>query len=158
LQTWLTTLSYMGPSFVGQLPALLSALMHPSLPPQPSFDAIDWTWRWQLATALLISKLDTGWNGSQRRLGLLAMAHGPVDWVVSASIVAMGLVFAECPESRPELSQLFGALRKRTPDIGYCAYSAALEATTMRLPGIDEASRRAAFRRLVQVEKKPFLG
>jgi hypothetical protein len=113
---------------------------------------------WQLATALLISKLERGWQGSQRRLGLLAMAHGPVDWMVSASIVALGLVHEECPESRPEIAQLFEALRKRTPDIGYCAYSAPLEATTMRLSGIDEASRRAAFRRLVQVEKQPYLG
>ncbi|MCB9613056.1 MAG: hypothetical protein H6722_11435 [Sandaracinus sp.] len=96
---------------------------------------MEWTWKCQVAAALLVTKLDAGWNGSERRSGLCAMVHGPIDWTISAALPCLGLVYAECPEARDELRQIFDALRQRVPDIGYACYRAPLEAVTMRLPG-----------------------
>ena len=56
------------------------------------------------------------------------------------------------------LDQIFAALRQRVPDIGYACYRAPLEAVSMRLPGIDEKTRREAWTRLVKATHKPYLG
>jgi tetratricopeptide (TPR) repeat protein len=153
---WQQRAAQLGPSLRGQVGGLVCALVHPPLPRDPNADPIDWVWLWQLAIALVIARVDGGWSASERRGGLLAMVHGPIDWVISAAMPALGLVYAECPEARGELSQIFGALRQRVPDIGYACYRAPLEAITMRLPDIDEAGRRQAWSRLVKATRKPF--
>lgn len=142
----------------GQMTGLVCALVHPPVPADPSADPIDWLWHYQLAGALVITKLDGGWSASERRGGLLAMVHGPIDWLISAALPCLGLVYAECEEARGELDQIFAALRQRIPDIGYACYRAPLEAVAMRLPGIDEKTRREAWTRLVKATQKPYLG
>jgi tetratricopeptide (TPR) repeat protein len=154
---WLAATARLAPSFSGQLPSLLGAMVHPPSPPDRDRDVIEWIYHCQLVTALLIARLDGGWERTQRRAGLLSLVHNPIDWIASAALPAIGVVFAECPEARTEILQLFGALRRRVPDIGYCVYTTALEAVWSRLPGIDEASRREAFRRFVYATNKPFL-
>jgi tetratricopeptide (TPR) repeat protein len=157
-RAWQERAAQAGPSLVAYLPGLLSALVHPPPPPAATLDASQWVFRYQVAGALLLGRLDDGWGESQRRRGLFALAHGPIDWLVSAALPALGLVFAEEPSSRGEIWQLFEHLARRIPDIGYCCYRAPLAATTMRLPGLDPALRGAAFVRLVEATRKPFRG
>ncbi|MCB9600359.1 MAG: tetratricopeptide repeat protein [Sandaracinus sp.] len=167
---WQRAAAEAAPSLRGQVVGLVCTLVHPPTPPQapPSawsarstaddVDPVEWTWKCQVAAALLVTKLDAGWNGSERRSGLCAMVHGPIDWTISAALPCLGLVYAECPEARDELRQIFDALRQRVPDIGYACYRAPLEAVTMRLPDVDEKARRQAWTRLVKATQKPFLG
>jgi tetratricopeptide (TPR) repeat protein len=155
---WQASAAQLAPSFRGQATQLACALVHPPLPSDPRTDPVQWVYRYQLMGALVIAKLDDGWNGAERRGGLLALVHGPIDWLITAALPALALVYEACPEARPELSQIFGALRQRVADIGYTCYRAALEAVTMRLPDVDEAARRQAFARLVKATNKPYLG
>lgn len=155
---WSRLAPEIGPTFRGKSNGLVAALVHPAPPADPTRDAIEHVARWQLAIALLLLRLDEGWGTSERRGGLLAMVHGPLDWLHSAALPALGIVYAETPESRGELQQIFAALRQRIPDIGYAPYRAALEAVTMRLPDISEPDRRAAWARLTKATRKPYLG
>lgn len=155
---WQAAAAQAAPAFVGQSTQLVCALVHPPLPSDPKTDPVAWLYRYQLMGGLIISKLDGGWGSSERRGALLAMVHGPVDWLITAALPSLGLVYAECPEARGELTQIFGALRQRVSDLGYTCYRAALEAVTMRLPDSDEPTRRRAFAALTKATQKPYLG
>lgn len=154
---WQRAAAQAAPALRGQVTGLVCALVHPPTPCATDADPVEWTWKCQVAGALLITKLDAGWNGTERRSGLCAMVHGSIDWLISAALPCLGIVYAECPEARGELAQIFDALRQRIPDIGYACYRAPLEAVTMRLPDVDEKRRREAWTRLVKASQKPFL-
>lgn len=157
-RAWQERAAQAGPGLAPYLPGLLAALVHPPPPPSPSLEVCQWVFRYQLAGALIVGRLDSGWAESQRRRGLFALAHGPVDWLLSAALPVLGLVFAEEPSAQGEIWQLFDQLRRRVPDIGYCCYRAPLAAVTMRLPGLGLDQRRDAFARLVEATRRPFLG
>lgn len=93
---------------------VLACMVHIPLPPPP-LDAIAWVQRLQLAAALIVARLDESWEGSVRRALLLALARGPMDWAISASVVALFAVARETPSAVGEVTALFAELFALVP-------------------------------------------
>ncbi len=68
--------------------AALGCLVH--TPPCPLADLWwwDWVFRVQVASALVIGRLESGWSEGPRREALTTLLRGPVDWVCTAALVA----------------------------------------------------------------------
>jgi tetratricopeptide (TPR) repeat protein len=104
--------------------ALVSVLTHPPLP-EDGFDAITWTWRCQVATAVALSHLGP-WETGHARAALYSMVYGPSDWITSAAVIAFGWRVLENPALRPEVEAIFGWMRTLLPEKGFTAWEVVL--------------------------------
>ncbi len=106
--------------------ALMSVLTNPPIPrPEDELDAFTWTWRCQVATALVLSHLGP-WQTGSARAALYSMVYGPSDWVTGAAIIAFGWRVMEDPEIRGEVEAIFGWLRTQIPEKGFTAWEIVL--------------------------------
>jgi tetratricopeptide (TPR) repeat protein len=120
----------------GAVEGLLGVLVHPPATPD------GWRpWNWirsvQFAAALVLSRVDDGWEGSLRRKALVSLARGPVDWTTEAAIVALSQVCREetlSPAAKEEIVEVLRELARALPDEGHCCYHYALAAAVSRLP------------------------
>ncbi len=89
---------------------LLGAMVHVGAVP-PGHTPWGWVMRVQIATALVIARLDEQ-RGARDEGALLLMnlARGPVDWSVSAALVALARVGQQRPLMRRALLQLWEEL------------------------------------------------
>jgi tetratricopeptide (TPR) repeat protein len=126
----------LGPTRVGDL---LASMVHPPPLPDVRYDPPRWVQNVQVAAALAISYVDRGWEGSNARATLLALARGPVDWSVTAAIVALMWTAKHQPRSVIEIEALFAELRRRESHTAGCSYDVALRQAWLLLPevGID---------------------
>ncbi len=136
---------------IGQNESLLGVMVHP---PQPIGGMPPWTWihRVQVAAALVIARLDTGWERSARREALLALAHGPMDWTVEAALIALTQVALEDVDARAEVLQLFAELFQALPEVGFCSYAHGLVCNFLRLPDLSKAWRARLEERRAELE------
>src|SRR5262249_13181246 len=95
----------------------------------------------QVATALAIASLDTGWEGSQRKRGLEALLLGPMDWTAGAAAIALAELATREPEHAKKIDDLFFRAMKRTPKSGYCCYRYPLVVAWLRVPGMPDEIR-----------------
>jgi tetratricopeptide (TPR) repeat protein len=116
------------------LPALLSVLTDPPTPPDSTFDAFTWTYRCQVATALVISYLGP-WQNGPGRSALYALLYGPSDWTTDAAVVALGFRASTEPALRPEVESVFQWLRGQIPDKGYTSFEPVLAGVWLGLGG-----------------------
>ncbi len=112
----------MGPDW---LHGLLAALTDPPLPPNHDFDAFTWTYRCQVATALVLSHLGS-WQEGPGRTAIYALLYGPSDWTTDAAIVALGFRAVTEPALRPEVESVFQWLRGQVPAKGYTSFESVL--------------------------------
>ncbi|MEZ6187443.1 MAG: hypothetical protein R3F62_20840 [Planctomycetota bacterium] len=79
------------------LVGLLGSMVHPPEAPggRPSGSQV---FLRQVAAALTISVLDTGWEGSTRAAGLRSLLLGPCDWTTTAGILAATWLLDREPE------------------------------------------------------------
>lgn len=119
--------------------ALVSVLTHPPIPRDEAFDAFTWTWRCQVATAVVLSHLG-GWEGGAARAALYSMIYGPSDWITAAAIVAFAWRAAEAQNVRDEAEPIFSWLRTIIPEKGYTPWEGALAESWLTL-GHDEEKR-----------------
>ncbi len=126
VETWdpaaRTLAQQMGPEWLN---SLLSVLTDPPLPPDGAFDAFTWTYRCQVATALVISHLGA-WQNGPGRTALNALLYGPSDWVTDAAVIALGFRAVTEPATRPEIEAVFGWLRGQIPNQGYTSFEPVL--------------------------------
>jgi tetratricopeptide (TPR) repeat protein len=130
------------------LPALLGAMVHPSLPPR-DVSAWDWLRYVQMAGAFVIGQLDQGWQGSLRRAALLDLADGPMDWVVDAALCALTEVALDEPAAVEEIGAYFERFDARLPDDGYWSCREVVAQSYLRLPG-RPAHVRAHFEEVLE--------
>lgn len=104
--------------------ALMSVLTNPPLP-EDGFDAFTWTWRCQVATAVVLSHLGP-WETGSARAALYSMVYGPSDWVTAAAIVAFGWRVIEQPAIRGEVEAIFRWLRTQIPAEGFTVWEIVL--------------------------------
>jgi len=116
------------------VPSLLGSMVHPGPPPE-GMPGYVWIQRLQLAAALTLAQIDSGWTGSRRRSLLLSLANGVMDWTVDAAVVALTEVALDEPASLPEIAELFVTLLHDIPDQGHQWYAEALGQSFLRLPG-----------------------
>jgi tetratricopeptide (TPR) repeat protein len=127
----------MGPERVDDL---LATMVYP-----PGVARVDrpavWVYRVQVAAALTLAHVDSGWEDSARRKALLALAHGPMDWTVDAALVALAALARDEDEAAEEVARLFRALRKGVPADGTISYYPALMWCALRLPDVSDEDR-----------------
>ncbi|HZW33835.1 MAG TPA: hypothetical protein VFF52_24145, partial [Isosphaeraceae bacterium] len=136
----------LGPDRVDEL---LGVMVHPPLAPDP-FAPWDWIQRIQLAAAMAVSGLDEGWAGSLRRKVLISLVNGPMDWSVSAAVVALAHLAATDPEIAAEALEVFRARLGNLPDRGHICYAVPLFLAMLDLPGVTPAERAELSARLRQ--------
>ncbi len=131
----------LGPSHLNYL---LGVMLHP---PQRPAEAPIWEWlfRVQVAAALIIGHLDPElekdgqgdtWDESLRRRVLFSLARGPMDWTVSAAIIALMQVAREDPSTVPDIAALYGELLDTLPEPGSLPYLDALLTCALHLPSL----------------------
>jgi hypothetical protein len=117
---------------------IAAAMVHP--PPAPVTMALgDWRFRVQVATALLVTRVEE-FGGTSSRAFLQHFLHGPVDWVTSAAIVAYLDIARRHPADAVSIAEelLHLAARPPSPIWFSCgAYPAMLAVTD--IPGLDES-------------------
>ena len=105
-------------------PAILSVITNPPAPP-PDLEPVDWTYRCQIAAAVLLSHMGP-WEGGPARAALYSLVSGPSDWVTIAGIVAMSWRAGDSPALRAEVENTFRWLRSRIPAEGFTPWEYAL--------------------------------
>jgi hypothetical protein len=112
-------------------------MVHPPPLPNVRYDSPRWVQNVQVAAALTISYVDQGWQGSTARATLLSLARGPVDWSVTAAIVALMWTAKYEPRSLIEIEALFSDLRRRESRTADCSYDVPLRQAWLLLPGVS---------------------
>lgn len=125
----------------GAYHALLSVLTNPPIPaPDEPYDAFTWTWRCQVATALIFSHLGP-WESGGARAALYSMSYGPSDWITGAAIIAFGWRVVENPAIRAEVEPIFQWLRTQIPEKGFTAWEIVLAEVWLSLGGHAETAK-----------------
>jgi tetratricopeptide (TPR) repeat protein len=127
----------LGPDRVDEL---LGVMVHPPFAREPQ-TPWDWVQRVQFAAALAVLGLDEGWAGSLRRKVLISLVNGPMDWSVSAAIVALAHLAATDPQIAMEALDVFRARLRNLPDRGHVCYALPLALAMLDLPGVTQAER-----------------
>ncbi len=113
------TAARMGPAWLN---ALLCVLVDPPPPPDDSWNPMVWVQRIQIATALVISHLDDGWEASTRRRALFSLSMGPVDWTTDAAIIALAWRAREDNTIRADVEGLYRWLESQIPKEGFTCF------------------------------------
>jgi tetratricopeptide (TPR) repeat protein len=133
----------------------LAVMTDPPLPPPDAgFDGFYWTYRCQIAAALVLSHLGP-WESGPGRGALYSLVFGPTDWTTAAGIIALGFRAKENPALRPEVEQLFGWLRTQAPARGYTGWERVLAHVWLGLGDHPEATRAGIQGWLEQLDTDP---
>lgn len=106
--------------------AFLAVLTDPPPPPaHGGFDGIIWTYRCQIATAVVLSHLGP-WQTGPARSAVFSLIYGPSDWLTSAGLVALAWRAKQDPALRSEAESVFQWMRGQIPAEGYTPWEDAL--------------------------------
>jgi tetratricopeptide (TPR) repeat protein len=137
------------------LHGFLAVMTDPPAPPaEAGFDAFYWTYRCQIAAALVLSHLGP-WESGPGRGALYSLVFGPSDWTTSAAIIALGFRAKGNPALRPEIEQLFGWLRGQAPARGYTGWEYVLAYVWLGLGNHPEATKVGIEGWLNQLDEDP---
>jgi tetratricopeptide (TPR) repeat protein len=142
---WHKASIYAGQLTQDDLNDLLGAMVNPPARVAP-FTMWVWLQRVQLAAAVLIARLDSGWEGSVRRSALLSLARGPMDWTVEAAIVALYMVVSHDKVGKAEVEGVYRELFENLPSPGGIPYLQALIFCTFYLnpsPALTALAQKA---------------
>jgi tetratricopeptide (TPR) repeat protein len=149
LKSWLEMAAEVAPSIGPTRARDVQALMiHP--PPMPP-EVTPWAWvqRVQIASAMILAKLERPWKGSTRRQALFDVANGPLDWTTIAAILALSVLVDDEPEVADDVAALFNEMLRDAPQGGYVCHLHPLVCAYQRLPNLtsDEHRDLARWRR-----------
>ncbi len=137
------------------LHGFLAVMTDPPLPPPDSgFEGFYWTYRCQVAAALVLSHLGP-WESGPGRGALYSLVFGPSDWTTSAAIIALGFRAKENPARRPEIEQLFGWLKTQAPARGYTGWEYVLAHVWLGLGGHPDATKAGIEGWIEQLDEDP---
>lgn len=118
--------------------AFFAVLTDPPPPPDHGeFDAFIWTYRCQVAVALVLSHLGP-WESGLARPALYSLVYGPSDWVTAAGLIALGWRARANPGLRPEVEAVFQWLRGQVPKQGFTCWELPLAQLWLGLGGHPE--------------------
>lgn len=116
-------------------------MLHPYLgvftnpPPAPKdFDGFSWTYRCQIAAALVLSHLGP-WETGPARAALYSLISGPSDWATIAGIVALSFRANDSAAARAEVENAYRWLRTLISPTGFTPWELALIECWIGLPG-----------------------
>ena len=82
-------------------------------------------WNWiqsvQVASAMTLAQLEPQWDCPSKN-ALLAVAEGPVDWVVNGAIVALLQLAKTQPDWRDRIAEIFQHLQEDAKHWSWCCY------------------------------------
>ncbi len=119
--------------------AFLSVLTNPPMPPA-EFDGVTWTYRCQVAAAVILSHLGP-WEAGPGRSALYSLVSGPSDWLTIAGIVALAWRAQDGPNVRAEVEGAFAWLRSLIPQEGFTPWEGALVGAWLSLGHHPEPQR-----------------
>ncbi|MGF1465143.1 MAG: hypothetical protein ACFCGT_03330 [Sandaracinaceae bacterium] len=119
---------------------LLATLTHPPWP-DPDFDALTWTWRCQVAAALILSHLGE-WSSGYGRVALYSLVYGPSDWTTAAGLIAFTWRAMEGAAVREEAETVFRWMRTQVPERGFTAWEIVLAECWLLLGDHPDEVRR----------------
>ncbi len=126
----------------GAVRDLLATMVYPPRPPGSNWRVLPWVQRAQIACALVIAHLDSGWHGSTRQQALYALLYGPTDWTTGAAMVALGVLARKDPAIRGEVVQAFTWMQSQVPKEGFCCWELPLVTTWLSFPDLDDVTRK----------------
>ncbi len=129
---------------VERIPDILAVMVHPPEIPEgrPQIPAWAWIPRLQVAAALTIARMDANWDDrSPRRTALGELIRGPLDWTITAAILALDGIAHTTPAAAPDVAVWFEELYRRTPRVGHWDHLNALFWHWPGLPGLDPIER-----------------
>jgi tetratricopeptide (TPR) repeat protein len=129
---------------------LMGAMVHPRPAPK-GIPTWDWVCRLQIAAALIIGRLDPGWERTRSRDVLLDLLDGPIDWTTDAAVLALREKALDEPAAVGEVAQRYEALAERIPRGGYWSTRGRLALSYLRLPG-RAGEKRERFRKIAAQE------
>ncbi len=129
----------LGPSGITDL---LATMVFPPRPPGSNWKVLPWVQRAQVACAIVIAQIGTGWAGSPRQQALYALLYGPTDWTTGAAIIALSALARQDPSVRAEVVQAFGWLYGQIPKEGFTCWEFPLVQCWLNLPDVDDATRQ----------------
>jgi len=129
----------LGPASVEHL---LSAMVHPA-PVPPGKQALAWLPRVQMAAAMVIAQIDTGWEGSLRRAALRSLLLGPGDWTTDTAISVLAWIARDEPAHAQDIERLFRQRAQHLPTQGHWDWVRRLYQQWATLPWLTDAERDA---------------
>jgi tetratricopeptide (TPR) repeat protein len=115
--------------------AFVGVLTDPPPPPEHGeFDPFIWTFRCQVAAALVLSHLGP-WESGSARPALYSLIYGPSDWITAAGLIALAWRVRGNPGLRPEVEGVFQWMRSQIPQQGYTAWEGPLAHVWLGLGG-----------------------
>jgi tetratricopeptide (TPR) repeat protein len=104
--------------------AFMSVFTNPPPPPN-DFDGVTWTYRCQIAAALIVSHMGP-WEGGPARAALYSLVSGASDWTTIAGIVALSFRAGDSPQLRTEVLGIYAWLRSLISPVGFTPWESAL--------------------------------
>lgn len=143
LDTWLPMAQRIAQRLgAGAVRDLLATMVFPPRPPGSNWRVLPWVQRAQIASALIISQLDSGWHGSTRQQALMSLLYGPTDWTTGAAAVALGVLARQDPQIRGEVAQAFDWMLRQVPKEGFCCWELPIVQTWLTFPDLDEVTKK----------------
>lgn len=138
LPRWLSHAAEIGPALGPErAEELCAAMIHPS-PTPAEVEPWDWLQQTQLASALLLSRVDTGWDHSERKRCLVSIVRGPLDWAIDAAVVALVELALDEPQFLPEIRTELEQLWVAKPTSGHVCWAEAFACAYPRLPSVSK--------------------
>jgi tetratricopeptide (TPR) repeat protein len=138
----------LGPGAVSEV---LAVMVNP--PPVPAgTHALAWLPRIQLAAAMVVGQIDTGWEGSQRRAALHSLLFGPGDWTTTAGIRMLGWIARAEPAHAQDIHRLFTLRERHIPSEGHWDWIGQLYVEWQTLPWLFDREREALKTKLEALE------
>ncbi len=125
----------------GKVLDFLAVMVHPPQAPR-KFTVWEWVQRVQIAAAMIVAKLETDWEGSNRRQGLFDLCNGPLDWTTVAGILALATLADDEPAIADDVAALFNELLANVPQGGYICHLYPLVVAYQRLSNLSPQERQ----------------
>ncbi len=121
---------------------VIGAMVHPPEMPEGRYAPV-WVQQVQVAAALVLANLDpeVPWPHSLRRAALLDLARGPLDWTVTAAVVALAEAAQREEGVTADALPLFVELLRDPPRPGHVCYEHAIVCCAQQLPGVPDETR-----------------
>jgi hypothetical protein len=120
--------------------AVLAVVTNPP-PPPPEFDGVMWTYRCQIACAVVLSHFGP-WETGPGRAALWSMISGPSDWITIAAIVGFAWRAGDSPQIRAEADHAFRWLRGFVTAQGFTPWEHALAHAWLGMGGHSDPFRQ----------------
>jgi tetratricopeptide (TPR) repeat protein len=133
---------------------ILAVVVHPPKLPAGR-DALEFIPRIQLEAMHVAAHVDEGWLDSHRRIALMSVLLGPMDWATNAAIDALAFMAQRHPALAYDIHQSFQYLEQMRPKSGHCCWLNHLYMRWQDLPLLYDKEREELRAKLAAEQAAP---